>query len=162
MTAPKPASASPSRRLKIMNVSWTEERVEKLLDAWRGGISPTQIAILLDTTAGAVKGKLNRMGIFQRDLRTTRIGSIIKPTTKQFTKRKLTPSATTLKSMEKSAGVSILDLEPHHCRWPLGDPKSPTFAFCGERKQFASAYCEKHHAISRRPAVPENNWKMVA
>ena len=36
---------------------------------------------------------------------------------------------------------SILDLEPHHCRWPCGEP---TEGFCGDHKLAGSPYCERH------------------
>ena len=40
-------------------------------------------------------------------------------------------------------GVSLEDLAPHMCRWPVTD-RMP-HRFCGERKRDGLAYC-KHHA----------------
>lgn len=37
--------------------------------------------------------------------------------------------------------TSIIDLEPHHCRWPIGEP---TRGFCGCQKQPGTSYCAKH------------------
>jgi GcrA cell cycle regulator len=37
--------------------------------------------------------------------------------------------------------VAFADLEPHHCRWPVGEPGSPGFAFCGEPKVLGQSYC---------------------
>lgn len=39
---------------------------------------------------------------------------------------------------------TIDDLEPHHCRWPIGDPRSPDFHFCGKGKVQGLPYCEHH------------------
>lgn len=41
----------------------------------------------------------------------------------------------------------------HHCRWPIGDPATPEFRFCGAKRKFPQPYCEKHikMAISIQP-----------
>lgn len=42
--------------------------------------------------------------------------------------------------------IGLLDLEPHHCRWPVGDPGQPGFGFCGaEREGPLTPYCCEHH-----------------
>ena len=41
------------------------------------------------------------------------------------------------------------------CEFGIGDPKDPTFKFCGAAKRPGSSYCSKHHAVcfvSRAPA----------
>jgi len=42
--------------------------------------------------------------------------------------------------------ASLLELEPHHCRWPIGE--RPSIAFCGERRVDGSSYCAIHAARS--------------
>ncbi len=46
--------------------------------------------------------------------------------------------------------ASIIDLEPHHCRWPIGEP---TRGFCGDRRVPGSSYCACHTArsVSHKP-----------
>ena len=45
----------------------------------------------------------------------------------------------------KSQRVTLLDLEPHHCRWPIGDPQDADFAYCGAHKaQGHHSYCAEH------------------
>jgi len=34
------------------------------------------------------------------------------------------------------------------CHWPIGDPREPDFAYCGEPKDPAGPYCKKHAAMS--------------
>lgn len=42
--------------------------------------------------------------------------------------------------------VALLDLEPHHCRWPVGDPGGPSFGFCGAKRESPlTPYCCDHH-----------------
>lgn len=42
-------------------------------------------------------------------------------------------------------GVALLELENHHCRYPLGD-RSP-FQFCGAQKVPGSSYCDHHDQL---------------
>jgi len=44
-------------------------------------------------------------------------------------------------------GVSIIDLTPSACRFPLGDPLESDFSFCGSQKAPASPYCVGHHLL---------------
>lgn len=46
--------------------------------------------------------------------------------------------------------VQLLDLEPHHCRWPIGEPGKPGFGFCGCEKATVGSYCQHHQQLSRR------------
>lgn len=57
--------------------------------------------------------------------------------------------------------VALVDLGDRYCRWPVGDPRSPAFGFCGEPirdgKSFLvdhESYCARHKAKSvvRMPA----------
>ena len=47
--------------------------------------------------------------------------------------------------------VSLHDLQSHHCRWPIGDPASPGFGFCGDAIRDESVpYCTHHCRIAYR------------
>lgn len=46
--------------------------------------------------------------------------------------------------------VALLDLEPHHCRWPIEQEGSTIF--CGADKH-TGAYCEGHAQIAYRPLI---------
>jgi GcrA cell cycle regulator len=39
--------------------------------------------------------------------------------------------------------VTFLDLEPHHCRFPIGDPKTEEFRFCGALRVDNMPYCAR-------------------
>lgn len=39
------------------------------------------------------------------------------------------------------ATVVLLELQPHHCRWPVGDPGTPGFGFCGDARVEGTPYC---------------------
>ena len=71
------------------------------------------------------------------------------------------------------ARVRHADLEPHHCRWPVGDTRKAGVGqplFCGARRVPGMPYCSAHlaRAYTRLPAselrfveVPENGARCV-
>lgn len=48
-------------------------------------------------------------------------------------------------------GVSLLDLEFHHCRWPMGDPHAESFRFCGGHALEGKSYCAAHARLAYVP-----------
>ncbi|CAM5202885.1 GcrA cell cycle regulator [Bosea thiooxidans] len=52
-----------------------------------------------------------------------------------------------------SERVTIMDLREYMCRWPMGDPTSPDFRFCGARSQTGLPYCAHHSRIAYQPAA---------
>ena len=47
--------------------------------------------------------------------------------------------------------VNLLDLKECMCRWPIGDPHSEDFHFCGRQRGSGSSYCEHHARIATQP-----------
>ena len=52
-----------------------------------------------------------------------------------------------------SERVTIMDLREYMCRWPMGDPTTPEFRFCGARSQTGLPYCSHHARIAYQPAA---------
>jgi GcrA cell cycle regulator len=46
---------------------------------------------------------------------------------------------------------TMTTLLPDDCRWPIGDPQTAGFHFCGKHKQAGHPYCEFH---VRRASAP--------
>lgn len=40
--------------------------------------------------------------------------------------------------------LSLLQLNESTCKWPIGDPLSPSFYFCGQHSEEGKPYCEFH------------------
>ena len=40
--------------------------------------------------------------------------------------------------------LTLLQLNEHTCKWPIGDPLSPDFYFCGQASNEGQPYCEFH------------------
>lgn len=49
--------------------------------------------------------------------------------------------------------LTIHDLEEHHCRFPINDPRTPEFRYCGGVKVLSQSYCSEHCRIAY--ATPE-------
>ena len=45
-------------------------------------------------------------------------------------------------------GMICEDLGAFNCRWPIGDPKTPEFRFCGDLTHRLRGYCDHHHTRS--------------
>lgn len=117
-------------------MSWTDERVEKLRELWGQGMSASEIADLLgDITRNAVIGKAHRLGLSGRP----------SPIKKKETK-----------------GATILSLTERMCKWPVGDPKSPDFHFCGKQALAGLPYCAEHAAIAYQPAKRRDDERKVS
>ncbi|MBQ5474404.1 MAG: hypothetical protein IIT65_06815, partial [Lachnospiraceae bacterium] len=40
--------------------------------------------------------------------------------------------------------LQMANLKPNQCRWPIGDPDSESFHFCGETVFSGKPYCYEH------------------
>lgn len=53
--------------------------------------------------------------------------------------------------------VTLADLENHHCRWPIGDPRQTSFKFCGCNRVPGLPYCEIHARRAYPVRYPEDH-----
>ncbi|KQP34593.1 hypothetical protein ASF27_03385 [Methylobacterium sp. Leaf102] len=60
-----------------------------------------------------------------------------------------------------SRRVTIMDLRESMCRWPLGDPTSPDFHYCGDRAITGLPYCTHHAQIAYQPAAERKRDRRV-
>lgn len=49
---------------------------------------------------------------------------------------------------------TLMELNEHTCRWPMGDPGSSDFAFCGRESTPGQPYCATHARVAYQP-VPD-------
>ncbi|WP_018700497.1 GcrA family cell cycle regulator [Amorphus coralli] len=47
---------------------------------------------------------------------------------------------------------TLMELNEHTCRWPMGDPGSSDFAFCGRDSTPGQPYCAAHSRVAYQPA----------
>lgn len=165
-------------------MAWTEDRVDVLKKLWAEGHSASQIAKQLGgVTRNAVIGKVHRLGLSGRATpsrpvkRPPRLARPKPQVMADGTVR--TPPARTpnsaasesTKAAEKAAmmampplplndgeAATILTLRDSMCKWPIGDPADPNFAFCG-RKAECGPYCKDHAKIAFQPARKRDRKK---
>jgi len=52
-----------------------------------------------------------------------------------------------------SERVTIMELRESMCRWPMGDPTTPDFRFCGAKSPIGQGpYCASHAQVAYQPA----------
>ena len=57
-----------------------------------------------------------------------------------------------LAEFEKRAKkLSLMDLTERTCKWPIGDPATEEFWFCGHPAQAGKPYCDNHVAVAFQP-----------
>jgi len=126
-------------------VAWTDERVGVLKQAILDGLSGSQAAAKLGgTTRNAVLLKARRLGLQFKSgngqmpkLKIAGKGAIFhEPSPRQ-------PTVPYVERVEAPGSATIENIGAHMCRWPIGDPSSPAFTFCGQR-QARGSYCAAH------------------
>ena len=146
-------------------MGWTEERVEILKKLWLDGFSASQIAKQLGAglTRNAVIGKVHRLGLSGRAspsqpqrpvFKPTRparsapqVASVAAPRRLDTAVAAIEPAALATFSCEETGSATVLTLGSHMCKWPIGDPSSEGFSFCG-RAASEGPYCGQHARVA--------------
>src|SRR5436190_6608934 len=123
-----------------IQTTWTAERVSLLKTRINAGLSCGQIAREIGVSRNAVIGKANRLGLSRFKSVVTgrqgRMGSRGHARTAQnriLRELWARPQRALAEVPADSANrFSLLELEHWHCRWPIGDPTSEHFGFCGK------------------------------
>ena len=146
-------------------MGWTDERVETLKKLWLDGLSASQIAKQLGgVTRNAVIGKVHRLGLSGRAApshpsrpafktpRPPRPVTMAHPRPRALEPKPAHaahPRPAPLPDLPGTA--TVLTLGAHMCRWPIGDPSSQDFSFCGRRAVDEGPYCVDHARLAYAP-----------
>ena len=140
--------------------TWTIERIALLKNRMNAGLSCGQIAQELGVTRNAVIGKANRLGLsrFKHAItglqettgtrRSARAKTQVTILRALWAKPQL--SFATL-AVNGANTCSLLELQQWHCRWPMGNPGSNDFGFCGAKVIDGLPYCPRHARTAYRP-----------
>ena len=52
---------------------------------------------------------------------------------------------------KKARKISLMELTERTCKWPIGDPATEDFWFCGLSAQPGKPYCEAHVGVAFQP-----------
>jgi GcrA cell cycle regulator len=168
-------------------LSWTDERVALLRRLWEDGQSASKIAAQLGgVTRNAVIGKVHRLGLAGRVKSGEEAPAVAKPVEVEKPVVAVAapepvpvvahrpapdfppaaPPAPVAKAepvaIAVSQRVTIMDLRESMCRWPLGDPTTPEFRFCGARSITGLPYCTHHAEIAYQPAAERKRDRRAA
>jgi GcrA cell cycle regulator len=111
---------------------------------------------------------VHRLGITVRDIPTrqrTSVRSTVRTQPRARVVRDAAPvrSAPRLIEIAEMAPTSnILGLEVHSCRWPIGNPDSHDFGFCGREKTARGSYCDEHARGAFRKLASQSELKAWA
>ena len=65
-----------------------------------------------------------------------------------------------VREVEKRAlKLSLMELTERTCKWPIGDPATPEFWFCGLPVQSGKPYCEAHVGVAFQPMSSRRDRK---
>ena len=159
-------------------MGWTDERVELLKKLWADGLSASQIAAQLGgVTRNAVIGKVHRLGLSGRAKspsngsprpRKPRSASM-RPRLRFNGNTALAPHYESELDLDPLANivpmgprVSILELTEATCRWPIGDPGTEGFAYCGSQTKAELPYCPYHSRIAYQPLAERRRQRAAA
>jgi len=153
---------------------WPKEREQRLLELAPSAHWVGEIALALGVSKNAVIGKMARMRrkghVIETDFdgRTGRPPTIaIGYTSRRPPPPKPAPHAMTTPSKPRRGlpppdpvrpepapavftmrRLTLLQLGPRTCRWPVGDPGTPEFCFCGNVTDPDRSYCPVHHNVA--------------
>lgn len=173
-------------------MSWNDERVELLKRLWSEGLSASQIAGELGgITRNAVIGKVHRLGLSGRVKaatparpRTTSTRSEAPAPRQQSPQNRPatignTALAPALEAMVETAPApaprpvadnvvpmgsrcTIMNLTESTCRWPVGEPGTEGFYFCGARSATGMPYCTHHARMAYQPVQDRRRDRRLA
>lgn len=136
-------------------MKWTEEAKDCVAELLEKGLSASQIGVEIGVSRNAVTG------LVCRDKRLKAIGfaHIVAISAKKRDGRVLGLSENRIRPQRHSkrlpevscggphvAGIPLMMLERHHCRWVVNDPErgSASHLFCGDRAELGKSWCKYH------------------
>lgn len=147
-------------------MGWTDDRVESLKKLWQDGLSASQIAKQLGgVTRNAVIGKVHRLGLSGRATPSKPSRPVFKAPRPQrpaaaapSAPRRIAEPAhrqdpqPVVRYVDEAPGTAtVLTLGAHMCKWPIGDPSTDGFTFCGRRNSGDGPYCVEHAQVAYQP-----------
>ncbi len=154
-------------------MGWTDERASSLTKLWLDGLSASEIAKQLGgVSRNAVIGKVHRLGLSGRTSPSQPTRPAFKAPrparsagqTMPSAPRRVTPAKAPSASVpvaaapaplpafrhEEPGSATVLTVGAHMCKWPIGDPSSDGFTFCGRRSS-EGPYCVDHTRVAYQP-----------
>lgn len=156
-------------KTQIKKEFWTAQKVSDLARLYAASYSHSRIAKEIGTTRSAVGHKLKRLGLAAMPTNVIEVSSPAAPSSsvrpaavrahatplrrgaKGPAGEIFPPSRRPGRAKIKCVGITIMDLGDKSCRYPLGNPKLPSFRYCGAKKLEMGPYCKSHARLCYEP-----------
>lgn len=141
---------------------WNQELLASLTEFAKIGLTAGQIAAKTGRTRSAVIGKIHRhkipwnhqwgqlIGKRERNRKPSHARAspaVMDARLREKISRREQPPPAPI--IEPQVGtVTLADLQPHHCRWPFGDPRTLEFRYCGLTQIDGKPYCPAHARVA--------------
>jgi GcrA cell cycle regulator len=150
-------------------MDWNEETIARLRALWNEGHSTAEIGRRLGITKNAVVGKAHRLNLPARPSPIRRSSGEGRPPRRSVPRRVSGPTLATLATLAPVArapsgpaadapkaqpllrAVAALPRTSTRlsaCCWPIGEPGTPSFHFCGDSAVTGKPYCAEHASIA--------------
>jgi GcrA cell cycle regulator len=141
-------------------MDWGPEAIETLRALWAEGLSTAEIGRRMGVSKNAVVGKAHRLNLPARPSPIRREANLSpRPATpRPIAARSIAPRPVrqTPRPQPAPAPVALRPPAPRHvsrigtrsCSWPIGEPGTRGFHFCGCEALPGKPYCAEHAAIA--------------
>lgn len=138
---------------------WTEATITELTQLWSEGRSGAEISRRLNVSKNSVIGKAHRLDLPGRPSPIRYIGGKRKQRTKASRHNIALAQLSTLPSLRTATALpnctptqtvpsqsleKVAPFKADPCCWPIGDPGSSSFQFCGKPALPGKPYCQEH------------------
>jgi GcrA cell cycle regulator len=132
----------------MRGVAWTGGRLDLLKKLWAEGQTATDIAARLRISRAAVLGKVFRLRLGPAgNAAPSPTGNDAASIGRRRRGRRYAETQIETAAPAKARGKTLFELTNHTCRWPIGNPGTAGFHFCGEAGadlENGRPYCERH------------------
>lgn len=152
-----PTPSSSADDVSQRNFQWTGDEDDKLRDLLHSGATYLQAAKILNRSRNSIAGRASRLGIHaavtDRPKKSIKRKKTVEPKVPEVVEPVIVVRRTNNNQKSGTAGEAILKLGPYDCRWPIGDPLSNNFHYCGEYAEPGQPYCETHRKLAAAPKL---------
>ena len=153
-------------------MEWNDETIARIRALWSEGHSTAEIGRRMGISKNAVVGKAHRLSLPARPSPIRRGTGEKRASTRSPIRRVTGPTLPALQSVPRPVQAAppapigfapapkppvVLRTVPSQprpsgrissCCWPLGEPGTPDFHFCGDPTMPAKPYCDEHAALA--------------
>ena len=138
-TTTKTAKKTTTSKKTVTKVAPKKATVAKPATKAKSGAKPTAVKTTKKTIAKATKKQSEKKV----------------PETKKETSTKSSSKTLAMHQRIIQHSLEMANLKPNQCRWPIGDPDSENFHFCGKPVFTGKPYCYEHCRLAYQFTPPK-------